>query len=85
MSDDLLAIRGAIDALDDKLVNLMATRAALVAQAWTLKDQMDLKHFDQNREAAILASVERKGETLRLPPDKIRAIWQQLIGLTPIR
>jgi len=83
MSDDLLCIRRAIDVLDERILHLLAARAARVAQAWALKDQMDLGHFDQNREAEILANVHKTAETLQLPPEKICAIWQLVVGLTP--
>lgn len=83
MNNDLFAVRRAIDLVDEQLVLLIAARAALVGQAWGQKDLMDVSHFDPNREAAILAAVQKRAESLQLPPDKIRAIWQQLIGLTP--
>jgi chorismate mutase len=74
-ADDALArVRSAIDAIDDRLLDLVAERLALAREVGRIKRHRHLVRAD--REAALFARVEAGP----LPPQVARAIWAQLIA-----
>ncbi len=83
-SEDLARLaefRLQIDAIDEQLLTVLAQRAALVAQAWRLKENTGMPQRNAEREREILARMAAHGEALGLDPQAVAAVFQQVIGV----
>lgn len=79
---ELATCRAAIEALDARLIALLAERVALGRQTATLKKAAGLPLLDPRREAEV---IRRAGEAARgcgLPTEDVREIFWHIIGLS---
>lgn len=71
-------VRAGVDALDARLVDLLATRFAYMRAAARIKPERGHVR-DERRKAEVIANARERAETLALPGDAIAAIWDSLV------
>ncbi len=72
-------LRAAIDAIDRRLVALLAERAAHIDRATQLKPAEGLPARIDSRVDDVLAKVRAAARADGLDPDLVAALWTQLI------
>ena len=72
-------LRVEIDALDEQLIDLLATRTGYIDRAVELKRIEKLPARTKDRVAQVLAKVRAGAELRGLDPDIIEKIWTELI------
>ena len=72
----LEALRGRIDTVDQKLITLLAKRAALVKKVGEVKRKNKIKSKDTLREKDILKNLEEKSKTFNLSSAFVKKIWK---------
>ncbi|OAM26816.1 MULTISPECIES: chorismate mutase [Eikenella] len=81
LPDTLAEVRQAIDALDSRLIDLLAQRQRLVAQAGRLKPKHDAQAVAApDRVAQVLAARREQAAAAGLSPDVAEAVWQAMIA-----
>lgn len=75
----MVELRSAIDALDAKLVSLLAQRARLIDRAAELKPGEGLPARIEERVEAVVAHVRARAEAEDLEPELVEALWRLLI------
>ncbi len=79
MSDsDLTGLRKAIDAVDSRLLELMAERIRLVLEVGQYKTAHGLPIYDPERERQLLDRLQAAAPA-PLEPDTVRRIFERLI------
>ena len=73
------ALRAAIDALDARLVGLLALRAGYIDRAVSLKEAAGLPARIPDRVEEVVAKVRAAAEAEGLDPALCEALWRQLI------
>ncbi|PCJ09004.1 MAG: chorismate mutase [Rhodobacteraceae bacterium] len=76
---DMAELRGQIDALDERLVALLATRAKYIDQAIALKQVTGWPARIPERVEDVVAKVRSKAGAEGLDPDLVDSLWRQLI------
>lgn len=76
---DMPALRAHIDALDERLVALMARRSALIDRAARIKARDGLPARIDSRVEEVVANARRHAENAGLDPDLIEDIWRRMI------
>ncbi|MBB4857148.1 isochorismate pyruvate lyase [Novosphingobium chloroacetimidivorans] len=71
-------VRAGVDALDARLVDLLATRFAYMRAAARIKPERGHVR-DERRKAEVIANAKARAEALGLPADAIAAIWDSLV------
>jgi len=74
----MVDVRSAIDALDERLVDLLATRFAYMRAAARIKPERTQVR-DEARKAQVIAAARARAAQLDLPADVIGAIWEELV------
>ncbi len=77
--ESMTEVRQHIDALDERIVALLAERSAYVAQAARIKPSAD-KIVDQPRIEFIIERVRRQAEEAGAPASVIEAAYRALIA-----
>ncbi|MGI9096001.1 MAG: chorismate mutase [Candidatus Limnocylindrus sp.] len=77
----LAEIRAAIDAIDVRLLELLAERAQLGVDAGAAKAELGRPVHDPAREAALLERIAAHGAA-PLSAEDLRAIWELLMAAT---
>jgi isochorismate pyruvate lyase len=77
--DDIHAIRAAIDALDRRVVALLAERETLVRRAGRLKTDADTVRAPQ-RVAQVVERVRSTATELGATPDVVERTYRAMIG-----
>ena len=75
----LLELRGALDALDRELLDLLARRMDIVADIAAEKRSHRVRIRDLARERRVLDDRCARAEALGLPADSIESIWRRLM------
>lgn len=75
----MVELRRAIDALDAKLVSLLAQRSRLIDRAAELKPGEGLPARIEARVEAVVAHVRACAEAEALEPELVEALWRLLI------
>ena len=75
----LLELRGALDALDHKLLELLVKRMDIVAEIAARKRTHRVRIRDLARERRVLDDRCARAEELGLSPDSIESVWRQLM------
>jgi chorismate mutase/prephenate dehydrogenase len=75
----LLELRGALDALDHELLDLLVRRMSVVAEIASQKRSHRVPIRDLAREQRVLDDRCARAEELGLSPDSIESIWRQLM------
>ncbi|MEW5741170.1 MAG: chorismate mutase [Myxococcota bacterium] len=78
--DELERLRAVIDAVDDRLLALLAERAAAVRELWALKAAGGVAQRDPTREAEIRERLLRRAEHLGLDPAAVSRVLDAVIG-----
>jgi chorismate mutase/prephenate dehydrogenase len=76
----LFEVRAELDAVDEAILELLAQRAVLVEEAWAIKDQLGLPHYDKTREAALRQRWIEKGQVLGLDAIAVEETAERIIG-----
>jgi chorismate mutase/prephenate dehydratase len=76
---DLDSLRQAIDALDDRLLELLNERAKLVADVATLKEQMQVPFYVPSRERAIVSRLTAANPG-PFPNEGLRVVLQEVFS-----
>jgi chorismate mutase/prephenate dehydrogenase len=85
MTDDnpdkgpLLELRGALDALDHELLELLVRRMEIVADIAARKRSHRVRIRDLPRERRVLDDRCARAEELGLPTESIESVWRQLM------
>ena len=79
---ELDALRREIDALDRKLIDLLAQRFRVVGRVVAVKSALDLPARIPERIAEVIASREAWGLDQGLPPDAAGNIWSAIVEET---
>ncbi len=81
LPDTLSEVRQAIDALDGQLIDLLARRQQLVAQAGRLKPKHDAQAVAApDRVAQVIKERREQAQAAGLSPDVAEAVWQAMIA-----
>ncbi|WP_415183512.1 chorismate mutase [Phaeovulum sp.] len=72
-------LRTQIDALDARIVALLADRAVLIDRAIDLKPGEGMPARITTRVEEVVANVRASAQAHRLDPDLVDALWRQLI------
>ena len=72
-------IRAGIDAIDEKLVDLLAERAAYIDHAWRLKAKGHEKALVPWRVDDVLAKVRARAEKSGLSPQLAEELWRRMM------
>ena len=75
----LSELRGALDALDHELLELLARRMGIVSDIAASKRSHRVRIRDLARERRVLADRSARAEELGLPGESIASIWRQLM------
>ena len=76
---ELLEVREKIDAIDRKLLELLAERFALTHQAGLLKANLELEAVDTVRKAQKLANLRALCEEYELNPDFVTVLFTSIM------
>lgn len=79
-TDEQQRLRGVIDELDDRLVALLAERAAAVDELWAWKARHGVPQKDPAREAALRERLARRAEALGLDPAAVGRVLDAIVG-----
>ena len=71
-------VRAGIDALDAELVALLARRFGYMRAAARIKPRRE-EVRDEPRKEQVIANAVTRAEAEGLPPELIRAMWEQLV------
>ena len=74
--------RKEIDLIDEKLLQLLEKRLAIVKKIAVLKDRENLPIRDPDREASILENITVKAENIGLDPELAKRFFKSLIELS---
>ncbi len=77
--ESMVELRIEIDAIDDKIIKLLACRAAFIDRAVTLKQREGLPARTTARVAAVLDRVAQEARQQGLDPDFARKLWTAII------
>ncbi|MES1186692.1 MAG: chorismate mutase [Myxococcales bacterium] len=75
---ELDGLRRGIDAVDQKILQLLHERVGLVLQVGQYKREHDVKIYDPDRERDVIARL-RAGATRQLNADAIQRIFERII------
>lgn len=71
-------VRAGVDALDQRIVELLASRFGYMRAAARIKLERGQVR-DEARKAAVIAHARQHAHALGLPSDIIGALWEQLV------
>lgn len=78
---DVAEVRARIEAVDRRLVALVAERLELARGIGALKRRTDSATLDPGREAAVIRHAVEAGRALGLPEEPVRQLFWTLVGL----
>ncbi|MDE8653645.1 chorismate mutase [Novosphingobium album (ex Liu et al. 2023)] len=71
-------VRAGVDALDARIVDLLAIRFGYMRAAARIKpDRGQVR--DEDRKARVIAQARARAEALGLPADAVAEIWERLV------
>lgn len=76
---DMTALRAHIDAVDTRLITLLAERQALIGRAAQIKARDNLPARIETRVEEVIGNVRRLAEEAGLDPELIATLWFHLI------
>lgn len=71
-------VRQGVDATDAELVFLLARRFGYMRAAARIKPERGVVR-DEVRKAEVIANVERHAAAAGLPPERLAAVWNELV------
>ena len=79
---DLAQCRDEIERIDRDIINLLARRLVLGKRTGELKRLAGLPILDPTREAAVIRRVTEEARLAGLPPEPIREVFWQIVGMS---
>jgi isochorismate pyruvate lyase len=76
--ETMAEVRAAVDVLDERLVEMLATRFAYMRAAARIKPERGQVR-DEGRKAQVIANARAKAEALHLPGEAIALLWEGLV------
>ena len=80
--ETLAALRGEIDAIDARLIDLLAERFRVVERVVAVKKRDHLPANIPQRVEDVVAAARRQAETAGLPPDLAETLWRTMVAWT---
>jgi chorismate mutase len=77
-NDSLDDYRKAIDAIDDKLIKLLAERTEVVKKVGEAKAKLNLPPLDEKRKQKVLENWQQKAKAHNLSTDLIKQIYETI-------
>jgi isochorismate pyruvate lyase len=71
-------VRAGVDALDQQIVALLATRFGFMRAAARIKQERGAVR-DEARKALVIANAKAEAVRLGVPPDVVGDIWERLV------
>ena len=78
---EITDVRTRIEALDRRLLELVAERVDLARRAGAVKRRAEAATLDPGREAAVIRHAVETGRSLGLPEEPVRQLFWTLVGL----
>ena len=82
LKKELRELREEIDKIDDTIVELLNKRGNIVAAIGDLKDRLDMKVFQPQREKEIIERLKNKSSIFR--DSSIEAIWKEIMSASKL-
>lgn len=79
---ELTRCRREIERIDGEIVQLLARRLALGKETASLKRAAGMAILDPTREAAVIRRVAGAARDAGLPPETVREIFWQIVGMS---
>ena len=76
--ETMIDVRAGVDQVDRELVALLVRRFGYMDAAARIKTDRNVVR-DEPRKAQVLDNVAREAEAAGLEPDRLRAIWNELV------
>ena len=80
--EELAKCRAEIERIDHEIISLLAERLVLGKRTGELKRTAGLPILDPTREAAVIRRVATVARDAGLPPEPIREIFWQIVGMS---
>jgi len=74
----MIDVRAGVDEVDRALVTLLVRRFGYMDAAARIKPDRNVVR-DEARKAQVLDNVAREAEAAGLEPDRLRAVWDELV------
>jgi chorismate mutase len=72
-------LRQALDEIDARIVTLLASRVAKVAEIAAKKSELALEVRDLEREHEVLTRVEAVARRFQIPPELVRRVFRTIL------
>ena len=79
---ELAHCREQIERIDNSIISLLAERLALGKRTGELKRSAGMPILDPTREAAVIRRVTASARDAGLPPEPIREVFWQIVGMS---
>lgn len=79
---ELARCRAEIERIDNEIISLLAQRLVLGKRTGDLKRAAGLPILDPTREAAVIRRVTAAAREAGLPPEPIREVFWQIVGMS---
>jgi chorismate mutase len=79
---ELARCREAIERIDNQIIALLAERLTLGKRTGELKQTAGLPILDPTREAAVIRRVTAVARDAGLPPEPVREVFWQIVGMS---
>jgi len=79
---ELARCREEIERIDNSIISLLAERLSLGKRTGELKRAAGLPILDPTREAAVIRRVTASARAAGLPPEPIREVFWQIVGMS---
>ena len=79
---ELARCREQIERIDNSIISLLAERLALGKRTGELKRIAGMPILDPTREAAVIRRVTASARDAGLPPEPIREVFWQIVGMS---
>jgi len=79
---ELARCREEIERIDNQIIGLLAERLSIGKRTGVLKREAGLPILDPTREAAVIRRVAAVAREAGLPPEPIREIFWQIVGMS---
>lgn len=76
--ETMIEVRAGVDQVDRELVALLVRRFGYMDAAARIKTDRTAVR-DETRKAEVLDNVAREAEAAGLPPERLRAVWNELV------
>jgi chorismate mutase len=80
--EELARCRAEIERIDHEIISLLAERLTLGKRTGDLKRIAGLPILDPTREAAVIRRVTTAAREAGLPPEPVREVFWQIVGMS---